>query len=169
MCLVFDLWLLLMSVCSISLILPIHRLFEPLYIIFMKCLLWLKLFKMIIRTFWTNNSLYHPLFFTYLPFISQLHRFFRNLTGFLRNHYYGYNCLKWLVEHIGRCSFYTMSPFLPITSVICDAVFGIYPSSCNFVAFLSNLISFLRNDYHGWSCLQNSGNYFVKIRFWYHF
>ena len=44
---------LLVSNCSISLNLPIHRHLELLKIIFTKCFLWLKLFRMISKTFWT--------------------------------------------------------------------------------------------------------------------
>ena len=45
------------SFALISLILPIHRLFEQLNIILMKCLFWLKLCNVISRAFWTKTFL----------------------------------------------------------------------------------------------------------------
>ena len=56
-CLVFDLWRhLLTSFCSISLILPLYRLFEQLNTIFTKYLWRVKLFNMTRGTIWENNS-----------------------------------------------------------------------------------------------------------------
>ena len=57
--------LLMTSFCSISLILPLHRLFEHLYLNFKKCLLWIKLLNLIRGTFWHNIYLTPCLFFTY--------------------------------------------------------------------------------------------------------
>ena len=51
------------SFALISLILPIHRLFEQLNIIFMKCLFWLKLCNVISRAFWTKTFLIPSLVF----------------------------------------------------------------------------------------------------------
>ena len=54
-CLIYDLWRhLLTSFCSISLILPLYRLFEQLHAIFTKYLWGIKLFILTKETFWEN-------------------------------------------------------------------------------------------------------------------
>ena len=65
-CFVFDLWRhLLTSFCSISLILPLNRLFEQLNAIFTKYLWGVKLFNMTRGTFWEDIVLITCLIFIY--------------------------------------------------------------------------------------------------------
>ena len=112
-CRVFDLWRhLLTSFCSISLILPLHRLFGQLDSNFTKYLqgvklfnvtwgiLWKNLFLIQCRVFdswrqlWRHFALSHQLVY--------LIAFLSDLTWFLRNIYDESNCSTRPEEHFGK-------------------------------------------------------------------
>ena len=128
-CRVFDLWRhLLTSFCSISLILPLHRLFGQLDSNFTKYLqgiklfnvtwgiLWKNLFLIQCRVFdswrqlWRHFALSHQLVY--------LIAFLSDLTWFLRNIYDESNCSTRLKNILAKSLFDRMSRFLLMTSFL---------------------------------------------------
>ena len=112
-CRVFDLWRhLLTSFCSISLILPLYRLFEQLDSNFTKYLQGVKLFNMIWGILWKNLFLiqcrvfdsWHQLWrhFALSHQLVYLIAFLSDLTWFLQNIYDESNCLTRPKEHFGK-------------------------------------------------------------------